>query len=163
MQVDMGLHFAEILLLILWLTRYYDWSVWYHIYPKYLDALTPYHPCPKHWTFYYWLMCLRTAGWVVNSVDPDQMPQNVASDLGLHCLLRPVSLKIWRKCSTTLVVVSCRQFVFNQKILIFLFPHKSTCFRDSLESHHWGKSNDYPQPIFLSRNKRNIYLDMMLI
>ena len=25
-----------------------------------------------------------------NSVDPGQMPQNAASDLGLHCLLRPV-------------------------------------------------------------------------
>ena len=25
-----------------------------------------------------------------HSVDPDQMSQNVASDLGLHCLLRPV-------------------------------------------------------------------------
>ena len=27
---------------------------------------------------------------MANSVDPDQVPQNVASDLGLHCLLRPV-------------------------------------------------------------------------
>ena len=34
----------------------------YHIYPKY-------------------------SGWraLANSVDPDQMPQNVASDQGLHC------------------------------------------------------------------------------
>ena len=27
---------------------------------------------------------------MVNSVDPDQMPHSVASDLSLHCLLRPV-------------------------------------------------------------------------
>ena len=27
---------------------------------------------------------------MANSVDPGQMPQNAASDLGLHCLLRPV-------------------------------------------------------------------------
>ena len=27
---------------------------------------------------------------VANSEDPDQMPQNVASGLGLHCVLRPV-------------------------------------------------------------------------
>ena len=27
---------------------------------------------------------------MANSVDPDQMLQNAASDLGLHCLLRPV-------------------------------------------------------------------------
>ena len=28
---------------------------------------------------------------MVNSVDPDQMLQNAASDQGLHCLFRPVS------------------------------------------------------------------------
>ena len=27
---------------------------------------------------------------MANSVDPDQMPQNAASDLGVHCLLRSV-------------------------------------------------------------------------
>ena len=32
---------------------------------------------------------------MANSVDPDQMSQNAASDLGLHCLLRP-SLQIRR-------------------------------------------------------------------
>ena len=30
-----------------------------------------------------------------NSVDPDQMPQNVASDLGLHCLQRPIYPMLW--------------------------------------------------------------------
>ena len=28
---------------------------------------------------------------MANSVDPDQMPHSVASDLGLHCLQRPIS------------------------------------------------------------------------
>ena len=36
------------------------------------------------------LMFLNSAVQVTNSVDPDQMLQNAASDLGLHCLLRPV-------------------------------------------------------------------------
>ena len=27
---------------------------------------------------------------MANSVDPDQMPQNAASDLGLHCLHRHI-------------------------------------------------------------------------
>ena len=27
---------------------------------------------------------------MANTVDPDQTPHSVASDLGLHCLLRPV-------------------------------------------------------------------------
>ena len=32
---------------------------------------------------------------MTNSVDPDQMPHYAASDLGLHCLQRPI-------CPTTL-------------------------------------------------------------
>ena len=31
------------------------------------------------------MLCLKIAGWVANSVDPDEM-----SHLGIHCLLRPV-------------------------------------------------------------------------
>ena len=27
---------------------------------------------------------------MANSVDPDQMPHSVASDLGLHCLQKPI-------------------------------------------------------------------------
>ena len=36
------------------------------------------------------MLCLKIAGWVANSVDPDEMPHYVASHLGLHNLLRPV-------------------------------------------------------------------------
>ena len=32
----------------------------------------------------------KTVGRVANSVDPDQTPRSVASDLGLLCLLRPI-------------------------------------------------------------------------
>ena len=32
---------------------------------------------------------------MANSVDPDQTPQNVASDLGLHCLQRPICPNSW--------------------------------------------------------------------
>ena len=59
----------------------------YYIYPKYWDALTSDHTCPKIWKslFYYQLMCLyNSAGWVANSVDPDQTPHSVVSDLGLQ-------------------------------------------------------------------------------
>ena len=60
-------------------------SVEYHIYPEYLDTLIPCHTCPKFWTisFCYLLICLKNARLAVVSVDPDQMPQNAASDLGL--------------------------------------------------------------------------------
>ena len=37
---------------------------------------------------------------MANSVDPDQMLQNVASDLGLYCLLRHVCLNTWGKYSS---------------------------------------------------------------
>ena len=37
-------------------------------------------------------MCVifQIAGRVANSVDPDQTLHSAASDLGLHCLVRPV-------------------------------------------------------------------------
>ena len=41
-------------------------------------------------------------GCVMNSVDPDQTPQYVASDLGLHCLRRSV-FRI-RTCSVTMII-----------------------------------------------------------
>ena len=34
------------------------------------------------------MLCLKNAGWVANSVDPDETPRSAASHLGLHCLLR---------------------------------------------------------------------------
>ena len=35
------------------------------------------------------MLCLKIAGWVTNSVDPDETPHSAASYLGLNCLLRP--------------------------------------------------------------------------
>ena len=60
-----------------------------YIYPNFWHTLTPNRNCPKILTssFYYLWMYLKTAGGVANSVDPDQMPYSVTSDLGLHCLL----------------------------------------------------------------------------
>ena len=43
------------------------------------------------------MLCLKIAGWVANSVDPDETPQNAASHLGLYCLLRPVCPNIYGK------------------------------------------------------------------
>ena len=36
------------------------------------------------------MLCLKIAGWVANSVDPDETPRSAASHLGLYCLLKPV-------------------------------------------------------------------------
>ena len=43
------------------------------------------------------MLCLKIAGWVANSVDPDETPRSAASHLGLHCLLRPVFLNTYIK------------------------------------------------------------------
>ena len=58
----------------------------YHIYPKYSDTSTPYHICSKIWTstIHYPMLCLKIAGWVANSVDPDETPHSAASHLGLY-------------------------------------------------------------------------------
>ena len=61
-------------------------------YPKYSDTSTPYHICSKIWTstIYYPMLCLKIAGWVANSVDPDVTPRSAVSHLGLYFMLRPV-------------------------------------------------------------------------
>ena len=40
-------------------------------------------------------MRLKTAGWVANSVDPDQTPRSAASDLGLHGLPMSISRSMY--------------------------------------------------------------------
>ena len=67
--------------------------VYYRIYPKYWDTLTIYDTCPNCWNspFWYLFLCLKyCCVCKANSVDPDQMPHSVASDLGLHCLQKPI-------------------------------------------------------------------------
>ena len=73
-------------------SRHWTVNKRYCIYPKYSDTSTPYHTCSKIWTctIYYLLLCQKIAGWVANSVDFDEMPHSVASQLGLHYLLSPV-------------------------------------------------------------------------
>ena len=83
----------------------------YRIYPKYSDTSTPYHICTKIWTstIHYPMLCLKIAGWVANSVDPDETSRSVASHLGLYCLLRPVCPNIYGKYGNT------TKYVFMKK------------------------------------------------
>ena len=48
----------------------------------------------------HYLVCLKIAGWVANSIEPDEMLCSAASNLGLHVLLRPVCLKTYSKYGT---------------------------------------------------------------
>ena len=47
------------------------------------------------------MLCLKIAGWLANSVDPDETPHSVASHLGLLCLLRPVCPNTYGKYSSS--------------------------------------------------------------
>ena len=52
---------------------------------------------------------------------------------------------------------SNRWHFFIRKLLVsFLFLNENICCGYSLEVPRWGASNEYPQDMFLSRNKKNI-------
>ena len=59
-----------------------------------VNMVSLYHTCLNIWThsFYALLMCLNSAGWVANSVDPDQMPHS-----GSKLLVRPICLNNYGK------------------------------------------------------------------
>ena len=64
---------------------------------------------------------------LTNSADPDQMPHSVASDQGLHCLLKPVFQVFWVTmvaeqvyCKTILYIYSGRHKK-NVKSIQFAF------------------------------------------
>ena len=63
-------------------------------------------------------------------------------------------------CSTYLLHISIatdRAIFFIRKMLIsFLFLHENIHCGYSLEVPRWGASNEYPQHMFLWRNKKNI-------
>ena len=64
----------------------FDWDTVFTI-----NIHTPYHlPYTFLKQVYFTNRDGKIAGWVANSVDPDQTPRFVASDLGLHGLLWPV-------------------------------------------------------------------------
>ena len=52
------------------------------------------------------MLCLKIAGWVANSVDPDETPSSTASHLGLNCLLRPVCPNTYGKYGKKDIIVN---------------------------------------------------------
>ena len=99
----------------------------YRTDPKYWDIILSYRSCLKIWTksFYYLLMWLKTAKWVANSVDPDQMPHFVASDLDLRYLL------------TTLFLGMLSPLAVNQYSCTFFCQKLTTAFPESVEGWEW--------------------------
>ena len=61
--------------------------------------------------FIFIVFCIETT---VSSVDPDQKSQNVASELGLHCLHNYPKRGIWSKESYEMVVTLSRVDIILQ-------------------------------------------------
>ena len=100
------------------------------------------------------------------SVDPNQMPHSAASDLDLHCL--PITLggyEIYHKTpftlrkhaySNTLKILPPKMAIFQIKNSdIFHISAQNIDCGYLLEPSRRGGSNEYPQSMFLSRNKKN--------
>ena len=101
--------------------------LWYRIkfYPKYWDTLHPYHTCPKICTrpFCYLLMCVKTAGWVANSVDLRSdttfcgiwsWVYTVCSDLSVPILGLLWYLLFWARPSPSLFkAIPLKRWIFN--------------------------------------------------
>ena len=115
------------------------------------QGLTQYHNCPKIWTtpFYYLLTCLKTAGWMTSSVDPDQIWCSVESGLSLNCLVVPASSYTychisWQEGYKANVVFLCF-FVF---FVVFFLYFVGNCCGYWLGATYWDASNEYPQRCF---------------
>ena len=70
------------------------------------------------------LVCLKTA-MISNSVDPDQMPQNVASDLGLHCFVHAYLSKY-------IVIMVITELLPVKQKLAFHSSRKNTVTREKI-------------------------------
>ena len=80
--------------------RYPLYCSWNHKFPKFMNW-RGYKNQDSHWTILtcmYLAFCKWTLG---NSVDPDQIQQNVASDQGLHCFLIRISMWNIKKRKST--------------------------------------------------------------
>ena len=92
---------------------------------------------------------LKIAGWLSNSVDPDEMPHSAASHQGLHCLLRPVCLNIYSKDSrllfrreaNNLTVIFTEGISIHVKLLFLPLSVviSKSCFYEMPEKQHIQK------------------------
>ena len=68
---------------------------------------------------------------MANSLDPDQMPHPVASDLGVHCLLRPICPNTYGV--TVPVDKRCYQInifsFFSTKHMLWVFIGRASLWR----------------------------------
>ena len=55
------------------------------------------------------------------------------------------------------------QYILARNSTFFLFLEEIICCEYSLEAPHRGACNEYPQRMFSSRNKKNIYLIIWIL
>ena len=98
----------------------------------------------------------KTVGWVANSVDPDQTPRSAASDLDLHCLLRPVCLNnsaeygMWQFYEMYSFIWKCTQFMWKCTQFIQFIITKTRIFKhtENFTTKKW-KFSDKNSDFFL--------------
>ena len=87
------------------------------------------------------MLCLKTAGWVANSVDPDETPRSAASHLGLYCLLRPVCLNTYGKYGKPWVKTKTR-FCISTLLATFLCLYTQYSIISRICLWYWTKTFD---------------------
>ena len=88
-----------------------------------------------------------------NSADPDQMPHNVASDQGLHCLLTGFSIKNRNKATKLtqrpftrkFSIFSCLLFIFMISIIHFFISNILFC---NIKNQFWISKFIFGSSIF---------------
>ena len=66
-------------------------------------------------------------------------------------------------CMNKKIATDKERFFIRKMLISFLFLDENICYGYSLEAPRWGASNEYPQHMFLSRNKKNIMWIPLLI
>ena len=70
--------------------------------------------------FTMYLMCVKTAGWMVNSENPDQMMHSAVSDLSLHSLIR-VTIFILNTGTPYHTCPKLKTSIFNDRFYLSFF------------------------------------------
>ena len=109
-----------------------------------------------------WRFCMirlcECTGWSEYSLHQAHMPKATFSDLAAQILFASYLFSPARKSFGICQTIAWKTPFFNKKDWYFsYFSIKNICCGYSLEVPHRGTSNEYPQHIFLWRNKKNIY------
>ena len=125
----------------------------YHICPKNMDTITFYHTWPKFEQVH------SATCWCVwkllaecHSVDTDQMLKNVASDLGLHRLLKPVCPNTYVQYFTVLLFLKIKWSMIYQT-LSNMTPQRSLCFVHSTNIFSWSFLSDIARRLGVKAEK----------